>query len=119
MYILNYDEKTRESKGFYIEGIHKRIPSTNILYVDDQLWQYLTDLDRFRLKSTVDVNTHYVYNINDKDLFVAIPLNFTNEQLEVEIIRDQNAQLFLDNMEKEMRITDLEEKVNTLLQGGK
>lgn len=115
---IHYDEKDLNVKGFYMEGVSPEIPSPNIV-ISDSLNDYLLTLGTFRIKNKPDPGKK-VYNINDTDLFEKVDTTvISTDKSEVEVLKDQNAQLFLDNMEKEMRISDLEEKVNTLLQGGK
>lgn len=115
---IHYDENDLSIKGFYMEGVSDEIPLPN-LEIEEALQDYLLTLGTFKIKNKPEP-TKKVYNINDSDLFEKVDTTVVStDKSEVEVLRDQNAQLFLDNVEKEMRISDLEEKVNTLLQGGK
>lgn len=114
MYCLAYEDK--EFKGFYKEGVHKYIPQNHIKITDD-LWQYLLQLQSFKIKEDAYLSNELVYNIDNKDLFEKVEATVIKGTNPFDEIDAFNAQLMLENAHKDIKIKSLEKDMaNVLLQ---
>lgn len=107
-----------EFKGFYISDIHKNIPSNTIKITED-LWKYLLDLNGIKFKLELS-SVKDLYDISDKDLFCEdLPDASEIPQSPLQKLEDENAELLLNSVKKEVEISNLQSDIaNILLQLG-
>lgn len=107
-------------KGFYISDIHKNIPK-NIIKISEDLWKYLLDLNGVKLKAEL-TSVKDLYELADKDLFCQdLPDTSNLPQSPMQKLEDENAELLLNTVQKDIEISNLQSDIaNILLQlGGK
>lgn len=107
-----------EFKGFYISDIHKNIP-TNTIKITEDLWKCLLNFNGIKLKLELS-SIKDLYDISDKDLFCEdLPDISEIPQSPLQRLENENAELLLNSVQKEIEISNLQSDIaNILLQLG-
>lgn len=107
---MKYNESSLEFEGFYIEGIHDKIPKSSI-NIDEELWRQLQQINS-NFKLVENFTKQEIYTKKNMDLFETIKIDIPPSQpSRFDIIEELNSQLMLDSVNKELNI-DLLEKQN-------